>query len=219
MAIKLNGKDYDCPVCYEELKTRHYQRMMSPEWEPDKPIVERDYFKLFCILTDSDFKSFHATSENEVTIWNAIKWVIETPFNPPNEIPKYLKLGDKIVTVPLNMKALSIGQNIHLRQVLDKSTYLEEGISMATAIYLQPEYDQQKFNYDKALELEKIIREMPIYLIRPIGFFLLMSAVKSGTNPMNFLKKIRHNLTGKLKRMSLIWLNGKGLHLMRMLVS
>jgi len=218
MVITLNGKKYECPVCYEELKTRHWQRMKSPEWEPEKPLLERDAFKLFCILTDSEFKTFHATSENEVTIWNAVKWVYDQPFEFTSDVPPYLQIGEKIISVPKDMRALSIGQNIHLRQVLDSLQYLEEGLSMAAAIYLQPVYDESKFNYEKAVELEKQIREMPAYLIRPIGFFLLRNAVESGKKPMNFLKRIQHNLSEILRRTWLIWLSGNGLHLIRMLV-
>lgn len=217
MAITLNGKKYECPVCYEELKTRHYQRILK-EWEINKSPIERDYLKLFCILTDSDFKSFHATSENEVTIWNAIAWFNDSYLDQIDEQPKALQIKDQIVSIPENIKELSIGQNIHVRQAIDSTVYLGESISLATAIYLQPIIDQSAFDYKKALKIDAIIQEMPAYLIKPIGFFLLSRAKKHGMKPMNFLKKIQRSLNETLKKMSLIWLSGKGSHLMRMLV-
>lgn len=216
VTITLNGKKHACPSCYEELKTRHYQRMIS-EWDMEKPIVDRDFFKLFCILTDTQFTSLHSTAENEVTIWNAIRWTIEQHFEFRDDMPKVLQIGDKILDLPRNVGSLSIGQNIHLRQILDKSKYLEENLSIATAIYLQPYYDNTKFDFDRAVELEKIIAEMPAYLIKPVGFFILTNALTPGkTRGINWLRTLISHIKMR-RKMLLIWLSGNGSHLLRTL--
>jgi hypothetical protein len=117
MVISLNGVRKEIPSCFEELTTRQYERIIS-EWGIEKPLVERDFFKLFQILCDTDFTDFHATSENEVTIWNAVKWFVESDFVFKEDLPKVLKINDKVITIPKRIEALSIGQNIHLKQLL-----------------------------------------------------------------------------------------------------
>lgn len=213
-SVWMNGVKYVYPVCYEELKTRQYQRIVK-EWEIDKPTTDRDYFKLFCILTDTDFKAFHPTAENEVTIWNTVAWFRDEYINMIEERPKVLQIGDAIIDIPINIRELSIGQNIHTRQAIESSKYLGEAISIATAIYLQPLLDKSKFDYNKALELDKTIQEMPAYLIKPIGFFLLSRANRYGMMQENYLKKILLNLKENLKRTFLTWPSGKGLRPMQ----
>lgn len=182
--IELNGERYVMPSCYEELKTKHYCRIHS-EWDLDKPEEQRDYFKLFCILSDSDFKSFVPTNENEVTIWNAIAFVINQPFKFTEEIPKALEVGEKNLSIPRKIEMQSIGQNIILKQQINKVKSFEACIGIATAIYLQPEWSGTKFDFDKAMELKEIIDEMPAYLIYPIGFFLLKGAMSYGKPSQN----------------------------------
>lgn len=209
MVVHLNGNRHEIADCYENLKTRHYQRIIS-EWDQDKEITERNFFKLFCILADVNFKEFHATAENELTIWNAVKWMIEQPFNFSKEVPKYLKIGEKIVDVPERIELLSIGQNIHLRSEIEKLPCIEAGISMAAAIFLQPVYDEGKFDFTKALKLKSLIDEMPAYLIYPIGFFLLQSALPTGKNGTNGSKNPKISLISRLGRTLRGWLSPNG---------
>lgn len=209
MVVHLNGNRHEIADCYENLKTKHYQRIIS-EWDQDKEITERNFFKLFCILADVNFKEFHATAENELTIWNAVKWMIEQPFNFSKEVPKYLKIGEKIVDVPERIELLSIGQNIHLRSEIEKLPCIEAGISMAAAIFLQPIYDDGKFDFAKALKLKVLIDEMPAYLIYPIGFFLLQSALPTGKNGTNGSKNPKISLISKLGKTLRGWLNPNG---------
>lgn len=209
MVIILNGTRHTLPSCYEELTATQYQRIVS-EWDLTKEIADRDYLKLFNILAGTDFQSLHATEENEQTVWNAIRWIIEQPFKFSETIPKALEIDGKALTIPRKVGALSIGQNIHLRQLIDKSKYLEENIVMATAVYLQPLFDGAKFDYDRSVELGKKIGDMPAYLIRPIGFFLLNSAWKSGRMHGSSYRKTLRSLIGQLRRMWPIWLSGNG---------
>jgi len=204
MVISLNGERKEIPSCFEELTTKQYERIIS-EWGIEKPLVERDFFKLFQIFCDTDFTDFHATSENEVTIWNAVRWFVESEFQFSEELPKVLQVThngiSKTITIPKRIEALSIGQNIHLKQLLTKSKYLEEQLSASVAIYLQPLYDEKKFDYDRAMELKESIEQMPAYLIRPIGFFLLKSALPRGTNTVNRWQKMKNNLTERAVKM------------------
>jgi hypothetical protein len=200
MVINLNGTKKNIPSCFEELTTKQYERIIS-EWGIEKPLVERDFFKLFQILCDTNYTDFHATSENEVTIWNAVRWFVESDFQFSDQLPKVLEINYKVLTMPKRVQALSIGQNIHLKQLLSKSKYMEENLSIACAIYLQPLYDGKKFDYDRALELKEVIEQMPAYLIRPIGFFLLTSALPHGRITVSRWQRMKNNLTERVAKM------------------
>lgn len=214
MDIILNGTKYACPVAHEDpLFTIEIWQRIVTEWDISLPEEKRDYFHLFCIMTGSDFKQFHATAENEVTIYNAIRWFVESYYQW-GEMPKVLKIGDKVIDLPRKVQALSIGQNIALKNtanaskswVTDKGKAIEYGCyAKATAIYLQPLYSGEMFNYDKVEELEQIILKMPAYLIRPIGFFTLASALPSlKSTQRNWLQTLT-NRTQSFLTKSLTW--------------
>jgi hypothetical protein len=190
MVINLNGTKKDIPVCFEELTTRQYE-MLIPELAKD--MENRDHFKIFNIIAGTNFSSYNVTSEIEVTIWNAIKWIYEQPF-PLNEMPKVLTFKGNNITLPKNVKALSIGQNVALKQLVVKAQYLEENISSAVAIYLQPIIDGAKFNSERVDEIKKEVDQMSCVLIRPIGFFLLKSASTHGSGQMSYSKKMLNSL-------------------------
>lgn len=203
--IRINDKPYECPSCWEELKTRQYVRILK-EWEPEKDIADRDYFKLLSILTDSNYATMDPTIENQVTLTNLLGWVITQPFKLKQELPKVLRIGDKVIDIPRDPSELSIGQNIHLRRdFIDKSTILEENMSIATAIYLQPMIDNSKFNLSRAKEIAKEVDEMPIYMIYPVGFFLLIRASKFGLPPKRNWLQVPISQARKLSRLLRRW--------------
>lgn len=198
MKVYVNGTGYTPPYAWEDrnLTAGRLQRIYS-EWDLDKDLADRDFFKLFNILTDND-QEIERTTENEVTIGSAIKWVWETPFN--QVMPKILVINEKPVDIPEELGELSIGQNIHLKNEINSAKYKEEKISIATAICIQPIYDGVKFDFKKAQVLAKKLEEMPAYQIYPIGFFLLNRASKSGSNTQSLWSRILSSLTSKLKR-------------------
>lgn len=200
ITLSINGTKVKCPGCYEELTTGTFQNVFL-KWDMDEPdFAKRDYFKLFSIINNIDAE-IKRTPENEAVIWDAVRWFLYQPFKFSAQLPKVLKIGDKIVTVPRSCGPLSSGQNINLKQVIDKSHFMEEGISKAVAICLQPIYDESKYDYDRAMELEKSILEMPIYLTHPVGFFLLQTVRKDGWRPTNGLQRRMVSLKQILKRM------------------
>lgn len=211
VAVRLNGKAYNCPCSWMDtgMTTRKYIRIMK-EWDNDKEIEDRDPFKLFCILTDSPFKQFQATTENEVMIWGLIRWVIEEPFSFSKTPPKALKIKEKIILIPESPGGMSYGANVLLKKEIQGKT-LEESIAIATAIYLQPLYDEAKFDINRARELEAAILDMPAYLIYPVGFFLLKNAFPSGSQPAKGWHRALRSLIARLSRMRPTWRNQDGL--------
>lgn len=206
MVTYLNGERFEHAHCWGVLKTKHFCRIYA-EWEDPKVLVEdRDYFKLFSILTDTDFKAFNSTARNEVTIWNCVKWVVEQPTGYEITVPKVLKIDGKFVDIPERPELLSIGQNVQLLSKIQKMKDLNEGISIATAIFLQPLYDNDKFDMKKAMALKDKIDEMPAAVIWPIGFFLLKNINQSGPHGSKIWSRIKDSLTFRLGKMLPGWL-------------
>lgn len=202
VGVKLNGTRFECPASWMEITTGQYIRVIK-EWDRDKDIADRDYFKLFNILTNGKFTGFENTTENDVTILSCVGWVITEEFQFDKRLPKVLDIAGKIIDIPRDPTELSIGQNIHLRRdFIDKSELLEENIAIATAIFLQPLIDGKKFHVERAKELAKEIEKMPAYLIYPIGFFLLQRALNFGRNSGSLWSRTKTNLAQMLKRTS-----------------
>lgn len=180
MVISINGQKVDCTANKEALTTEQYQNIYKG-WGVDKPIEERDHLKLFSTLCGKEFKGFVPTIENEQVIWDCIKWVAETGIDFDSEFPKVLEINGKTIELPRKVGALSIGQNIIMKQILSGAKFLEENISMAVAVYVQPIYDEKPFSASRAKELNEHILKMPAWVIYPIGFFLLNNVWKYGT--------------------------------------
>lgn len=212
MVININGKRVESPDRWEDplLTTDKYQQIVG--WEPDKELADRDYFKLFRILSGTDYKKFENSDHNKAELWDIVKWVIETPFPKSDTVPKIFFYKDQEIIVPREIKFLSPGQNIHARQELDKAIILrtKEGkfvdcncYSILVAIFLQPLIDKKEFNFQRAKEIEKDIAQMNITKIRPIGFFLLKRVLNFGESSILTWLKTLINPTRNVKRLSL----------------
>jgi len=210
--MRINGKKIHCPRSYEELKTRHYQRIVT-EWQPEeKDLYKKDFFKLFCILTDTDYASFVKTPENEAAIWESVRWFVEQPFKFDEKPPVMLQVGfkwlvlPKTVRIPKSTGTLSIGQNIVVKQRLEKSKYPDGDLAFVTAVFLQPIYDNAQFDMDRVKDLENIILEMPIAKIYPIGFFLLNLVAMDGIRHYKIYSRTKRSLISNSVRQLHDWL-------------
>lgn len=201
--ITLNNKTYLIPASWKEVTVRQYVRIIK-EWDPDEPdVAKKNWLILLNIFTGTKFEGMQEDWENQYTLTNTLGWVVFEPFKFSKELPKVLRFGRKDVEVSRSSGGLSIGQNIHLRRdYLDKLTSMEECISIATAIFLQPLIDGKKFSMERAKEIALEVDDMPIYLIHPIGFFLLRNAAKVG-KPLE--KQWRQTLSSLSMRFARTW--------------
>lgn len=172
----INGTKIQCPACYEELSTEKYQQIVK-EWEPEKDVADRDFFRLFCMLTDTDYAGIIRTPENEVSIWNAVSWYVTRLIDCAK--PEVMEVNGKVVEIK-TIGELFIGQAIHIRRRLEKSTYLNECIAGALAIGIQPLVDGGEFDIKRVEALEREILAMPITRTYGAGFFLLQRAENFG---------------------------------------
>jgi hypothetical protein len=199
--ILINKQRIVAPTCYAELKTRQYVRLLK-EWEWHKELADRDFFQLFSILSDTDYNAITRTIENDIALMDIVGWILtEEPTFKTAPTPTAFEFNDEIFSIDKLPGEMSIGQNIHLRSdFIEKSKLLEESISIAIAIYLQPQITKGKFNLNKAKELAKVIDEMPITRTYPLGFFLLLRVCKFGLMPAKIYKPMKINLGSMLKR-------------------
>jgi hypothetical protein len=201
--IKLNGTHFKCASCLEELKVKHYLKILK-EWDNDTDIADRDYFKLLNILTDGKFSGYDKTIENDITIFDLVGWVITQPLTFEKKPPKgfVFEYQHRPIPIPEDISELTIGQNIHLRRdYIDKSTFIEENIAISTAIYLQPIIDGKKFNIKRAEEICREIENMPVHKVYPLGFFLANRAKKFGMPSALTWSRIRTSLGRTLRKM------------------
>lgn len=198
LVLTLSELRAGCPQGWEVLKISTFQRIFK-EWDLSKEPHERDYYKLLSILTNTVVQD--PTPAKEEAVYQLTRWVNEVPIPYSKEVPKQITIDDKTIDIPERVEDLSIGQNILVKQLLDKSTYVEECLSMAIAIYLQGKIE--KFDYEKAKALEVKVREMKASEVYGLGFFLLSRALKRGRRQSLTLPPILSNPLRKLKRMFL----------------
>jgi hypothetical protein len=188
-------KEIECSSSWDTTSTDKFQKLAT-DWDGE------DLIKLFSILSGKDYKAIENTHDPvlELGLLQATRFVYDTPMNfkdaPP---PHWVQIKDKTIRIPVRIGDLSIGQNIHVRQALEKSTKPEGLISFVVAIYLQPLYEgdvshgtKAPFDYHRAMELEQDVLKMPITQTYPIAAFFLRKLPKYGSN---FLSKVSLKIT------------------------
>lgn len=210
ISIIHNGKKTKAPVCWQEVTVEQAQAI-ARDWDCT------DKIKLFNILTDTEYETVKQSTEIGGTFWDIIQFAY-FPFSVKNSIvPSVFKINGKIISVPKKVGKLSIGQSIAVRERMEQvqerikkasegkehfkkytfteGFYFDEMISFAVAVYLQPLYDESKFDDQRALELERDILKMAITDVYALGFFLLSQQLNYGK------KSIRHLLLKIVQRM------------------
>lgn len=201
MVVTVNGKEsIELPEIWQELTVHQYQQMAT-DWD------NKDLIKLFSILSGIEYKALENTHDPKLedALIISTRFIYDQDFKFSTDLPEDIKIGDKFLVIPQNLRSLSVGQNIHVRQRMETSKVYEELISFVTAIYLQPLYDESDFDFHSAMELEQTILKMPAYEIYPIGVFFLNKLKKSGRSSLsglNLLKTLfRKDYTKKEKEL------------------
>jgi hypothetical protein len=182
-------KEIECSSSWDTTSTDQFQKLAT-EWDGE------DLIKLFSILSGKEYKAIENTQDSilEAGLLKATSFVYEHPMNfKDSKMPHWIEIKGKNVRIPVRLGDLTIGQNIHVRQALDKSKKYEELISFVCAIYLQPHYDGQKeFDFHRAMEIEQDILKLPITQTYPIAAFFLRKLTKYGSS---FLSKVSLKIT------------------------
>lgn len=167
-----------CPQAWDETSVEQFQRIIK-EWDG------ADWIKLFSILSGLHVDDIETSTDHklETALYQSIQFVFAKFELEDLPIPETLDLKPiwfkdcplvpDSVAIPKNIGRLTIGQAIQARKLLEGVSDLREGISMVTAIYLQPLIDKGGFDMLHAIELEQTILKMPVTKIYPIGCFFL----------------------------------------------
>ena len=175
------------PERWEEVTTAQYIKLSS-EWDG------KDLIRLFSILTGIPYRVIFDSHDYalEQNLIYATAFIFEEKIDFKSlPVPETFHVKGKEVKVPKDIKGLSIGQNIHIISELQNAQVYDQLIALAIAIYLEPLYTGQDFNYEHAKELEQDILLMPITKTYSLGFFLLKPVMRSGRSSMMPLNRIR----------------------------
>jgi hypothetical protein len=116
-----------------------------------------------------------------------------------NFMPESIQFKGKEIKLPKQVGNVKIGQAIALLQTTRGHKYVDEGISKAIAIYLQPIIDNSKFSLARAMELEKEIAEMPAWMLHTWGNFIYGQLQKGGV-PSSILRRLIQNSQSKVRK-------------------
>jgi hypothetical protein len=187
------------PESWAETSVEQYQKIIG-EWD------KTDFCQLFGILTGMDRITVSESVDTKLAsaLYEVIEYVYADIDWDRLPVPETLQLrpifakdidGVPVtVNIPKGIGPLSIGQAIQSRQSLEGFKDIREGISIVTAIYLQPIIDKGPFDMLRVIPLEQLILKMPITKIYPIGFFLLTRLKTFGKKPASLWNLIRHFL-------------------------
>lgn len=201
-AITSKGKqEFHHPESWDETTVDQYQQFI-PQW---KHLLEEDWVKLFSIFSGIDASAIAESTDEKLSaaLYRTIEFAF-TPFDESAPVPDTLELrtiweSDNpappvTVTLPKTLGQFSIGQAIQARRSIEGLTDIREGLSIVTAIYLQPLIDGGKFDMLKVVPLEYTIKRMPITKIYPLGFFLLRKLNDYGPRPTGIWHQIKRFL-------------------------
>ncbi len=185
-------REYDMPVSWGTTSTGKFETMAS-DWDKE------DLIKLFSILSGIGYSAINTSTDRDLeeNLIRCTRFVFTDSDFKTAPVPEFITINGKDIPIPKNVGALSIGQNIHVRQEIDRIVQLrgegatyEELISYACALYLQPLVDEMEFNYERALILREEIKKLPITTTYPIGFFLLRPMMKNGLHWRSVLSQL-----------------------------
>jgi hypothetical protein len=192
------------PESWDETNVDQFQRLIrQTSVYGNDGSAPGDWIPMFSILSgiEADTIAESKDGKMETALYESIQFVLSKYDWDKIPIPAELTLRPiwskdaplniPRVKIPREIGRLSIGQTIQARTSLADMVDLREGLSIVTAIYLQPLIDGGKFDMLRAIEIEQIILKCRITEIYPVGFFLLKKLKQPGSwlkNVWNLLK-------------------------------
>jgi len=163
-------KTVKVPISWNHVTLKQYAQL-NTIWD-GKELVQ-----LFSILSGMPVKTLNDTFDpalyEQLEISTQFIFNTEAPFKKA-EKPKTITVNGKLLHVPANLKGLTIGQSVLVRQALDSAETYYEVMALALACYFQPQYDNtNEFSDKRAMELLPHFENMPAGEGMPVAFFLL----------------------------------------------
>jgi hypothetical protein len=187
IVVSVNDIVKNSPTCWEETSTEQFQRLKS--------VNKLDLLKAFCFLLNVDYDEVaQSTSEIlESSLYQCTAFVFNQPeYFREQKHKGYFKYRDVKYKIPTKLGSLSIEQNMHIRSAMyESNVVLEQLISKAVAVYMQPIISGARFDSEQADILENEVREMPICETFPIGFFFLSKLNNFGSGGLLYLLPLK----------------------------
>lgn len=197
-------KEVSIPTSWSGVTLKQYIGLVT-EWD------QSDLLQLFSILSGIPVPTLNDTHdpalEESLIISTRFIYEDERTFLKA-EKPETITAGGKVLKVPVNLKGLSIGQSIRVREALDATKYkvedkyyynYEKVMPIALANYFQPQFDGTGYNDDRAKELIHMFESLPVTEGWAVGFYLLKPLMMHGTS---IGQQLRHQITKLLRASS-----------------
>ncbi len=151
--------------------------LIENSWDRKDPV------HLFSIITGIDFETLQESQDDyiEETLYRLVSFVFaNTPDWDNLTPPKKIMINGRIIAVPSDIGAGTLGQKVMLNTALSTVKDVSQLMIEALCIYLQPlyhgKYDQNKFN-----EFKQVLMKAPVLDCYAIARFFLL-------NPINLMK-------------------------------
>jgi hypothetical protein len=190
ISVRVNDYKLKIPIAWHEVSVELYQKLKS--------IDEPDIVKVFSVVTGLEsFEILESKKEElEVAMYTVSSFAFTEEYFRNDKMPSVIRILDKEVRIPQKLEAMTIEQNLLIRQKLIGLKFIEQGISYCTAVYLQPLIDGGKFNAERVPEIESAVLMMPIDEVFQVGFFL-----------SNRLSNYGRSGAGHYQRVLIWWMN------------
>lgn len=177
--LKINDEAVSIPIEWSEVTVFTYQKLIQC-----KDIIDQ-----FCALTNisREIISEQVADDVDSTIYEATKFLREPHNYELVEMLDTITLNGVTHKINKNINKFTVAQLFQVRNELQNVESIEVKLARVVSIYLQPVITKSKYDYTKALELEKIIEAQPLYKIYPFGFFIFRKLPMSGRGGLRYL--------------------------------
>lgn len=143
-------------------------------------------FRLLSIFSGVDYRTVINIDADKFDnrLFDVFQFVIENPLNVHGitEYPEVIEIGKRLIKIPSDPGRCSIGQKLNLqaaaREAIESGKPHCDLILYACAVYLQPVIQATVFDDEQIEVVMKIIDELPVMLVYPIGGFFLRGYIE-----------------------------------------
>lgn len=193
-------RELEGPIGYSGMYMEEFDRLTT-EWKDRGNLLEA-----FSILFQIDYKLLLTCTDEKLSVLipKALTFLNGLDlYKLP--VPAFIEVNGHKIEIPKNLRKLSVGQAMILRQRMDTQPK-EQLITYATAVYLQPLYFNNLPDSDQVEMLEAVLKRCTVIEIFPIGYFFLRRLSNYGNPLLNLFRVMK--VVGMMKTMQLIRLQG-----------
>lgn len=143
-------------------------------------------FRLLSIFSGVDYRTVINIDADKFDnrLFDVFQFVVENPLDVHsiNEYPEVIEIGKRLIKIPSDPGRCSIGQKLNLqaaaREAIESGKPHCDLILYACAVYLQPLIQATVFDDEQLESVMKIIDELPVTVVYPIGGFFLRGYIE-----------------------------------------